>query len=257
MSKPNIKRSRVARAFNRREVLSFLGATTSVWLAGCFRSPSSADQVSAQTSVPATPSSTQTVTTASICVVRPQQTEGPFFVDDNLNRSDIRSDPSSGVIKAGAPLQLVFQVSQVSNGACTPLRDAIVDVWHCDAEGVYSDVGNAVGQKFLRGSQVTTADGTAQFVTIYPGWYPGRAVHIHFKIRGTSPSSNYEFTSQLYFDDALTDQILARSPYAVRGAGNVRNDQDGLFRRGGEQLIVPVVQEGDRYVGRFNIGLEL
>ncbi|MDX2213554.1 MAG: intradiol ring-cleavage dioxygenase [Oculatellaceae cyanobacterium bins.114] len=257
MSKPNINRAAVVRMLKRREVLGFLGATASIGLAGCFRNPSGADRASAQ----APPVTIAQATSTANCVVRPQQTEGPYFVDEALNRSDIRSDPSNGAIKSGTALQLVFQVSQVSNGACTPLKDAIVDVWHCDAEGVYSDVSdrrfNTVGQRLLRGFQVTDTTGTVQFITIYPGWYPGRTVHIHFKIRGTSPSSNYEFTSQIYFDDTLTDRVFAHSPYADRGERTVRNDQDGIFGRGGTALIVPVVQEGDRYTGRFNIGLEL
>jgi protocatechuate 3,4-dioxygenase beta subunit len=171
-------------------------------------------------------------------VVRPQQTEGPYFVDEKLNRSDIRSDPADGAVKPGVPLQLVFQVFQVGDRTCTPLRNAIVDVWHCDAAGVYSDVSdrsfNTVGQKFLRGYQVTNDNGTAEFLTIYPGWYPGRTVHIHFKIRTNSNSqSNYEFTSQLYFDDALTDQVHSQAPYAARSQRAEKNDQDGIFRNGG------------------------
>ncbi|MGB3138331.1 MAG: hypothetical protein WBB18_16100, partial [Nodosilinea sp.] len=109
------------------------------------------------------------------CTVRPQQTEGPFFVDEGLSRSDIRSDPAMGAVKPGVPLTLQFQVSQVGNDNCMPLAGAVVDVWHCDATGVYSDVADrrasTVGQKFLRGSQVTNADGIVEFITIYPGWY--------------------------------------------------------------------------------------
>ena len=113
------------------------------------------------------------------CVVRPQQTEGPFFIDEKLNRSDIRSDPGRNDARPGAVLQLAFAVSRLSGGACAPLSGAQVDVWHSDALGAYSDGA----QKFLRGYQVTDDTGAARFVTIYPGAYQGRAVHIHFKIR--------------------------------------------------------------------------
>ena len=195
------------------------------------------------------------------CVVRPQQTEGPFFVDERLNRSDIRSDPASDAVKAGAVLQIAFNVSQLAGGACTPLGGAHVDVWHCDALGAYSDTrgfgANTVGEKFLRGYQVTDQAGVARFTTIYPGWYQGRAVHIHFKIR-TEPASaqGYEFTSQLYFDDALTDRVHALAAYASRGQRRVRNDSDGLFRRGGRQLILPAAERGEGYAGTFDIALD-
>ena len=136
------------------------------------------------------------------CVVVPQQTEGPYFVDEKLLRSDIRADSSTGAVKAGAPLALAIKVSQVTpEGGCAPLPGAQVDLWQCDAMGAYSDVTDKLfdtkGQKFLRGHQITDAAGGVKFVTIYPGWYPGRAVHIHFKVR-TSPAGTqaYEFTSQ-------------------------------------------------------------
>lgn len=219
-------------------------------LIGCLRK---------QTAASETPQSpTQSVSTPA-CVVKPEQTEGPYFVDERLNRSDIRSDPSDGSVRAGVPLQLVFQVTQIGNGTCTPLSGAIVDVWHCDAEGVYSDVNerrfNTLGKKFLRGYQVTDSNGLAQFTTIYPGWYPGRAVHIHFKIRTTASQQSHEFTSQLYFDDALTNQIHQQLPYKA-GRQRTLNDQDGIFQNGGEQLMLQLTQAAEGYIGRFAIGLE-
>jgi protocatechuate 3,4-dioxygenase beta subunit len=195
------------------------------------------------------------------CVVRPQQTEGPFFVDERLDRSDIRSDPATGSVKAGVPLEVGFAVSQIAGGACTPLRGARVDVWHCDALGAYSDVSgwgaSTAGQKFLRGYQVTDDAGVARFTTIYPGGYSGRAVHIHFKIR-TEPASGPgdEFTSQLYFDDALTDRVHATPPYASQGQRRVRNESDGPFRRGGRQLLLPLAERGPGYAGTFDIALD-
>jgi protocatechuate 3,4-dioxygenase beta subunit len=194
--------------------------------------------------------------------VRPQQTEGPYFVDEKLNRSDIRSDPSDGSVKQGVPLRLVFHVSQIDGSSCTPLTGAAVDIWHCDALGVYSDVTDpsfsTVGKKFLRGYQVTDANGTVEFVTIYPGWYPGRTVHIHFKIRTDSASQRgYEFTSQLYFDDSLTDQIHTQPPYAAKGQRTQKNDRDGIFRGGGEQLKLQLTKEAQGYAGTFDIGLQI
>jgi protocatechuate 3,4-dioxygenase beta subunit len=193
------------------------------------------------------------------CVVRPQQTEGPFFVDKRLDRSDIRADPATGAVIPGVPLQVAFAVSQLAGGGCTPLGGARVDVWHCDAQGAYSGVGGAdtARQAFLRGYQLTDDAGLARFTTVYPGWYHGRAVHIHFKIR-TQPAAGQgdEFTSQLYFDDALTDRVHAQPPYASRGQGRVRNERDGLFRRGGRQLLLPLADRGQGHAGAFNIALD-
>ena len=128
-----------------------------------------------------------------------------------------------------APLALTFNVSRVANNACTPLTGAYLDVWHCDAGGVYSDVSGS-SQKFLRGYQITDANGVAKFTSIYPGWYRGRAVHIHFMLRlyaGTT--KRYEFTSQFFFDDALTDSVYALSPYASRGTRDRRSSSDGIY----------------------------
>jgi protocatechuate 3,4-dioxygenase beta subunit len=126
---------------------------------------------------------------------------------------------------------------------------------------VYSDVSdpsfNTSGKKFLRGYQVTGSDGVARFTTIYPGWYQGSAVHIHFKIRSAaSTSSAYEFTSQLFFDDSLTDQVHAMEPYASKGQRTLRNSGDGIYNGGGSQLLLDVAGATDGYAARFNIALD-
>jgi protocatechuate 3,4-dioxygenase beta subunit len=187
------------------------------------------------------------------CVVRPEMTEGPYFVDEMLNRSDIRPDPSDGSISQGAQLDIVFNVSQLSTNGCTALPNAQVDIWHCDAIGVYSDVENSAGKKFLRGYQVSDRIGQAKFTTIYPGWYNGRAVHIHFKIR----VNNQEFTSQLFFDESLTDQVYAQEPYAQRGERTVRNEQDNIYNSGGSQLTLNVTPGGSGYTSTFDIGMQV
>jgi protocatechuate 3,4-dioxygenase beta subunit len=198
------------------------------------------------------------------CVVRPEQTEGPYFIDEKLNRSDIRSDPSDGVAKPGVPLHLAFQVSRVTGNSCNPLSGAVVDVWQCDALGLYSDVRDmnarfdTRGKKFLRGYQISDGKGVAEFLTIYPGWYPGRAVHIHFKIRNRSASGRaQEFTSQLYFDEAITDQVHTEAPYNSRGRRITTNDADFIFRRGGKQLIPTLAKESHGYRATFEIGLQM
>jgi protocatechuate 3,4-dioxygenase beta subunit len=196
------------------------------------------------------------------CIVRPEETEGPYFVDEKLERSDIRSDPSTGAVKDGARLALAFFVSRIDGSSCVPFEGVLVDVWHCDALGVYSDVSDpsfdTVGQKFLRGYQMTDANGAASFVTIYPGWYQGRTVHIHFKIR-TDPDADQalEFTSQLYFDDELTDIVQAQQPYAAKGQRTLRNDGDGIYQNGGSQLLLTVADDGSGgYTTTFEIGIQ-
>jgi protocatechuate 3,4-dioxygenase beta subunit len=197
------------------------------------------------------------------CIVTPKQTEGPFFVDERLNRSDIRVDPSDGSVKSGVPLRLTFRVSAVGSAGCNPLSGAIVDVWQCDAIGAYSAINEPGSQSgatknFLRGYQVTEADGSTQFTTIYPGWYPGRTVHIHFKVRVSGKSGKgQELTSQLYFDDALTDRVHAQSPYASKGQRTVKNQRDGLFRNGGRQLMLSPVESREGYAAAFDIGLQM
>ena len=195
------------------------------------------------------------------CVVQPEQTEGPYFVDGVLNRSDITAEPATGEPKAGVPLWITFAVSRLSGDrTCAPLAGAHVDLWQCDAKGIYSGVEdprfNTVGQKFLRGYQLTDADGRARFRTIYPGWYRGRTVHVHFKVR-THPSEGRgeEFTSQLYFDDTLTDRVHRGKPYEGDGSARTRNEADRIFRGGGAQLVLAAREHEDGYAGEFALAL--
>lgn len=227
---------------SRREALIMLGATM---LAG---------RVAAQGMAPSP---------KPACIVSPEQMEGPYFSDIMLNRSDIRSDPADGAVKPGIPLVLTLRVHAVEGNRCAPLPGAIVDLWHCDAAGVYSDAVDSSfdtrGKKFLRGYQVTDASGAVRFTTIYPGSYPGRAVHVHFKVRMKGQSGrDAEFTSQLYFPDGLTERILASAPYARPGRQSLRNENDGLFRRGGRSLMLDVAPApGGGYMASFDIGMTL
>ena len=234
------------RVLTRRELVALFGAAAAASLT---------HRVDAQTSGRAPTS------VIPNCVVHPQQTEGPFFVDERLLRSDVRSDSRTGTLSAGMPLELRLTIAQVSAaGACAPLAAAQVDIWQCDAIGRYSDANDrrnsTSGQTFLRGHQITDANGIVQFTTIYPGWYPGRAVHIHFKVRtGANTSSAYEFTSQFYFDERLTDRVHARAPYATHTGQRTRNDSDGPFRDGGTQLLLPVTERGQGYTANFTVGM--
>lgn len=197
------------------------------------------------------------------CVVRPEATEGPYFVDHQLDRSDIRVEPSTGTASVGIPLTVAFNVSAINGGSCKPLPDAIVDVWMCDAAGVYSGVNDmsgasTVGKKFLRGFQKTDKSGVAKFVSIYPGWYQGRTVHYHFKIRTTGADQKaYEFTSQLFFDDKLSDAIFANAPYRSGANRDTRNNTDMHYGQIGDQLLLKLDKAGAGYAAEFTIGLDL
>jgi len=235
----------VGRVLGRREALAALGASGLVLLAYRWLP---APLLAAQARRPG-------------CVVRPEQTEGPYFVDGVLDRSDIRSDPKTGEVKPGAPLVLTLAVSSLRDQACAPLPGAHVDLWQCDAEGVYSGVHDphfdTTGQHWLRGYQITDGKGEARFRTIYPGWYPGRAVHIHFKVR-TDPAADrgHEFTSQLYFEDALTTRVHRGPPYASRAGRRAMNADDRIFARGGDQLLLTPERAADGWAARFEVALQ-
>jgi len=184
-------------------------------------------------------------------------------VDEQLERSDIRSDSSDNTVREGIPLTLNINVTSVANNSCAPLQGAQVDIWHCDAQGQYSGVSDqgfdTSGQDFLRGYQLTDSNGVVQFQTIYPGWYSGRAVHIHFTIRTRgADSQDYQFTSQLFFDDALTDQVHALEPYAGKGQRDTRNSNDNIYSGGGDQLLLNLQGEATSgFTGSMSIGLDL
>jgi protocatechuate 3,4-dioxygenase beta subunit len=190
-------------------------------------------------------------------------TIGPYFVDDQLNRTDIRSDPLEGSVSEGTPLTLKISVFDVASNSCSPLEGAQVDIWHCDAMGIYSGVSergfNTVGQQFLRGYQLTDSNGGVQFLTIYPGWYSGRTVHIHFMIRTkAADGQDYEFTSQFFFDDALSDKVFSQEPYAGKGQRDTLNTSDNIYNNGGDQLLLDVTGNSvNGYIASINIGLDL
>ena len=200
--------------------------------------------------------------TEMACVARPSLTEGPFFVDERLNRSDIRPDPSNGTISTGTKLTVKLIVYRTSSSTCTPLAGALVDLWHCDSSGGYSDVSgsgnpNNIGKKFLRGYQISDANGAVEFTTVYPGWYSGRTVHMHYKIRlfnGTTQS--YDFTSQLCFDDTLTDTVFLQAPYNTKGTRNTRNTNDMIYQQGGSSVLLNCTADGSGgYTATYELAL--
>lgn len=279
----------VGRILTRREVLALFGLAGTAALAACapaatkpapsattagattepMTAPAVSFEAATSTTIAAEPTLAATPTTEVVaggealptCVVAPAMTEGPYFVDENLNRSDIRVNTADGKVSEGTEFMLTMRILQAGANGCTPMQGALVDIWHCDAQGVYSDVTDrsfsTVGQDFLRGQQVTDANGNVTFTTIYPGWYPGRATHIHFKVRsGASANQTYEFTSQLFFDDAFSDQVFANAPYAKSGQRTL-NSQDGIFQGGGNAMLLDVKDAGGKFESSFDIGLQL
>ena len=178
------------------------------------------------------------------CVLLPEQSEGPYYVDERVVRRDITEG------RPGVPLTLRLTVLDVRT--CRPVRGAAVDVWHCDAAGVYSGVQGNRGD-FMRGIQRTNAKGIATFRTVYPGWYPGRTVHVHVKVH---VGGSVVHTGQLYFPDALTDVVYRRTPYSRRPGRSTRNAADSLYRNGGRRSTLKLVRSGTGYAGSIAMGVQ-
>jgi len=177
------------------------------------------------------------------CVLMPELTEGPYYLDLDVVRRDITEG------RPGAPFDLAVTV--VDADSCEPIEGAAVDVWHCDAEGVYSGVQGDSGT-FLRGVQMTGADGVASFRTIFPGWYTGRAVHVHLKVAlGTTDVH----TGQLFFDEATLAAAYESEPYAGRGAPDISNEADGIYGQSGGTTVMAVTP-GETYRGSVTLGVQ-
>ena len=184
---------------------------------------------------------------AATCVMTPAKTEGPYFVDEKLNRSDIRETQDGG------KLALTMYVFDADND-CAPVQGATVDIWHCNAAGLYSDesANGTSGQKWLRGYQTTDATGKVTFTTIYPGWYSGRAVHIHFKVRHDS----LEFTSQLFFTDDMNTTVFKKAPYSSRPTPDTTDERDNIYGTdGGSLLLQPQSDGAGGYTADFSVGV--
>ncbi|MGH8906708.1 MAG: protocatechuate dioxygenase [Egibacteraceae bacterium] len=253
---------------------------------------------------------------AATCTLTPEQIEGPYYFDARMIRGDIRED------RPGTPLRLAIRVRDAQD--CAPIANAVVDVWHCDAGGIYSgfeaasraaqgaglagvqagstdgdaaqgagpasvqtgrtdgdaaqgtglagvqagstdgdaaqgagpasvQTGRTDGETYLRGAQVSNADGVAEFTTVYPGWYTGRTVHIHARAHLDATSL---VTTQLYFDDAVTGQVHAQAPYSQRTGRDTFNDNDGFIDSGGGTPTLTLSQDGDGWLGLITIGVD-
>jgi protocatechuate 3,4-dioxygenase beta subunit len=163
--------------------------------------------------------------------------------------------PATGVLQAGLPLRLALNVSEITGTSCLPVAGCFVDIWQCNALGLYSDVtaNGTLGQKWLRGHQVSDEHGNVRFLTIYPGWYNGRTVHIHFRVRKFNGSAvTFNFTSQLYFSDAISNAVFARAaPYSSRPNRNpASNTQDNIYN---PVMLTRLADNTDHLLASFNI----
>jgi protocatechuate 3,4-dioxygenase beta subunit len=174
-------------------------------------------------------------------------TEGPYYLEGDKVRRDMREG------KPGVPLTVRATVLDVST--CKPVKGAAVDLWHCDAAGTYSGFARegTEGLTFLRGIQRTDRNGVAILKTIYPGWYPGRTVHIHVQVH---VGGNVVHTGQLFFPDALTDVVYRRSPYNRRPSRDTRNADDSIFVNGGSRSVLRLSKSAAGYVGRVTMGVQ-
>jgi protocatechuate 3,4-dioxygenase beta subunit len=197
------------------------------------------------------------------CLLTPEVTEGPYWIDTKLTRYDVREGTP------GLPLVLEFTI--VNAKTCKPIKGADVEIWHADASGEYSgfDGGTSGGgpgggsgpqtkTRYLRGHQRSNGLGKASFLTIFPGWYRGRTPHVHMKVHVGS-AERVVHTGQVFFNEAIEASVYRTGAYASRGEPDTSHAQDSIFAQaGGSRAVVKLSRRpgGARgYVGRIVIGV--
>ncbi len=190
------------------------------------------------------------ITGAEVCVITPEVTEGPYYFDPALERSDITEG------RSGLPTRVRLQVVDEQ---CRPLPGARVDIWHCDATGLYSGFANQTGgvdtsgETFMRGTQFADDQGIVEFATVYPGWYRGRTTHIHFKVFLDEASV---LTGQLFFPDEVSERVYATvAPYTERTGRDTFNDGDGIAQQAGPASVAQVEELPETYLVQMIIGV--
>jgi protocatechuate 3,4-dioxygenase beta subunit len=235
------------RSYNRREALGLLGAASAALAAACGSSPTSPTSTTSS-------SSTGGTTTSSSCAVSPEETAGPYPDRTGMisNSAFYRQDITEG--KSGLPLTLALTVVNVRNN-CAPVANASVEVWQCDATGNYSEYGNSVGQTFLRGLQTTDSNGTVAFRTIYPGWYQGRATHIHLEVFINGATVK---TTQIAFPESVSSAVYRTAVYAAHGLNATTNSGDMVFADGTDHEMATL--SGDTtsgYTATLTVGISV
>lgn len=227
-------------AINRREALALVAVTAA---GGALMSRSAfAQQAGA--------SASELITGADVCVITPEVTEGPYYFDPALERADITE---------GRPGLATTVKLQVVDSACKPIPNARVDIWHADATGLYSGYSqpggtSTEGETFMRGTLFANDTGVVEFQTIYPGWYPGRTTHIHFKV--FLDQANV-LTGQIFFPDDLSNQVYSTvAPYNERGEErDTFNDGDRIAQQATQASVASVEEGSDGYLAQLIIGV--
>jgi protocatechuate 3,4-dioxygenase beta subunit len=248
----------MAKTIDRRQALTVIG-TVSLGgiLVACGDGNGTSDVTTTDGTTTSVESKTQSRVSADLfdasasCSLTPEETEGPYYFDVDRIRSDIRED------REGTLLRLALRVRNAKS--CKPIENAVIDVWHCDALGSYSGFESGGGgqppggpgggnsgptddKTYLRGAQVTNADGIVEFKTVYPGWYPGRTVHIHAKVHLDNKTV---LTTQLFFDEDVNSAAYSREPYSRHTGRNLLNDADNIFD---ERLLTTTRRDGSGYL---------
>jgi protocatechuate 3,4-dioxygenase beta subunit len=224
----------------RREAMAAMGAAGAALALGCgSSSPTSASDGGGTTT--GSPTSTN-----GSCAVTPTETVGPYPSLVDMFRSDIREG------KAGATLNLTVKVVNASN-ACAPVAGANVEIWHVDAAGNYSQYGTQTAATFLRGIQTTNAAGEVTFLTIFPGWYQGRATHIHLEVTIGGVSRK---VTQIAFPESVNDVVHRSGVYASRGTNPTTNSRDGIFADSlASEIVTPMGDPSTGYTALFQVGI--
>jgi protocatechuate 3,4-dioxygenase beta subunit len=230
-----------SRKINRRELIGAMGAAAGAAVAfGCGSSPTSPTETTTTT--------TTTTGTNSACAVTPTETVGPYPSLTDLFRSDIREG------KSGTQLTLTVKVVNV-NSSCAAVSGANVEIWHVDAAGNYSQYGSQTTQTYLRGIQTTNSNGDVTFTTIYPGWYQGRATHIHLEVTINGRSVK---VTQIAFPESINNAVHATGAYASRGSNPMSNASDGIFADSlSSELITPTGDSSGGYSATFQVGVSV
>jgi protocatechuate 3,4-dioxygenase beta subunit len=236
--------TRTKKNVNRREALGILGAAGLAFAAGCGSSPTSASTTTASSDTSTSGGTTGGGTTGTAgCAVSPEETAGPYPDHTGMlnNPAFYRQDITEG--RSGLPLTLILTIVNVNN-SCAALSNASIEIWQCDAAGTYSEYGTASAQTFLRGLQTADNNGVVTFRTIYPGWYQGRATHIHLQVFVNGAVVK---TTQIAFPEDVSADVYRTATYASHGQNSTTNSRDNVFADGTDHELAALA--GDTTAG--------
>jgi protocatechuate 3,4-dioxygenase beta subunit len=237
-----------SRKLDRRNMIRIIGAAGAAAVAAACGSETATSPSAVGSTATTSTAGGGTSSTNEACAVAPNETAGPYPSKSDIFRSDIREN------RSGVPLALTIRVINVSN-ACAPLANANVEIWQCDASGNYSEYGTQTTQTYLRGIQTTDANGQVSFMTIYPGWYQGRATHIHIEVTVNGRSVK---VTQIAFPETINAAVYATSVYASRGSNPTSNLQDGIFADSlSSELVTPSGNPAAGYSASYQVGVSV